>query len=149
MARYKYSPDHTGRDCSRCGEWKTWGNFSVNRTQKSGRSPVCRDCSAKKYQERDHFCVVYSMESGGMLKIGVSTSSEEKTLQRYRTGSPVPVRAILWTHCADEDEAYGLEKELKVILKHRHSHGEWYHLYEVCMNETITFHTKAQRRKFG
>lgn len=146
MARYRYKPGDLGRPCSKCGDWKHWPEYSIARASASGYDARCRVCKSEEYQNREAFCVVYSVVSGGMLKIGVSTTSEERTMQRYRTGSPLPVRAVLWTHCADADEAWGLEKELKVILKHRHSHGEWYHLHEEHVNPTETYHTHAARR---
>lgn len=146
MARYKHTPGDEGRGCSKCGTWKAWDQYVVNRNSRSGYSADCKECRNAVYQAREHYCVVYAMISGPFVKIGVSTTSEKRTLSRYRTGSPTPIEPMIWTHCADADEAWGLEAELKIILKHRWSHGEWYHLYEEHPFTVETFHTKAQRR---
>lgn len=36
--------DENGRECTRCGSYKTWGLFGISRKTATGRQSVCKEC---------------------------------------------------------------------------------------------------------
>lgn len=42
----------TGRECTKCGEWKVWVEFHVNTNGTMGRHSQCRECHNRNKRER-------------------------------------------------------------------------------------------------
>ena len=40
--------DEAGRECGKCGEYKLWDNFYVDRHHATGRSTICETCAQAK-----------------------------------------------------------------------------------------------------
>ena len=50
MTKWQHK-DETGRDCTDCGEYKTWDNF--NKGDVKGHRSNCRDCQKKRERNYD------------------------------------------------------------------------------------------------
>ncbi len=44
--------DENGRECSKCGEYKLWGEYFLCRKSSTGHSSQCKVCIAQRSRER-------------------------------------------------------------------------------------------------
>ena len=44
--------DDTGRECTKCGEYKTWKHFAKSKPAKTGRQSKCKQCHNKQRNKK-------------------------------------------------------------------------------------------------
>jgi len=51
--RNEYLINEEGRECSKCGEFKTWDNFALDKQKKTGYRPICKGCDRDSWSNRE------------------------------------------------------------------------------------------------
>ena len=51
--RNEYLINEEGRECSKCGEFKTWDNFTTDKQKKTGYRPICKGCDRDSWSTRE------------------------------------------------------------------------------------------------
>ena len=49
----EYLINEEGRECSKCGEFKTWDNFTIDKQKKTGYRPNCKSCHKDYWDNRE------------------------------------------------------------------------------------------------